>query len=172
MKSNKKPVLSKQFELSLDYSFLATSGSTTCQKRYEDATDSTKKSSTAGPMFRQSGKSEKTQPTERPDTEFLWALGESESHKHLLSNPVIALFIEMKWQKIEPIYRRGQRFLFFFTLIQTWFILAMFGGKSTRKRELIHPNEKEVCSTHADVDDFGAFGVALICIPFIFLVTT
>ena len=60
-------------------------------------------------------------------------IGESEAHKHLLTNPVISLFINLKWQKIAPIYSNYQRFLYFFYMILTWYIVAMFGGMSTRK---------------------------------------
>ena len=84
--------------------------------------------------------------TECPDTECLWILGESEAHKKLLTNPVISLFISLKWQKIAPIYSNHQRFMLFFLIMLTWYIQAMFGGQSTRPKYAIHPKENEFCS--------------------------
>ena len=126
LSSNAKPFESKAFELELDYSFVATNAPSSGY----DTTDS---------------KNSKKNSKDRPDSECLWALGESEAHKHLLTNPVISLFINLKWQKIAPIYSNYQRFLYFFYMILTWYIVAMFGGTSTRHRDAIHPNPKELC---------------------------
>ena len=91
--------------------------------------------------------------TECPDTECLWILGESEAHKKLLTNPVISLFISLKWQKIAPIYSNYQRFMLFFLIMLTWYIQAMFGGQSTRPQSAIHPKENEFCSKQSGKPD-------------------
>ena len=62
---NEKPMESKAFELNLDFTFLATS---------QDCVDATE-----------------SKTKDRPDTECLWVLGESDAHKHLLTNPVFSL---------------------------------------------------------------------------------
>ena len=111
---------------------------------------------------------------------FSWyflALGESEAHKHLLTNPVISLFINLKWQKIAPIYSNYQRFLYFFYMILTWYIVAMFGGTSTRQRNAIHPNPKELCcpineTKKTDGQPDSSTGDAIIFIAFAFLVSS
>ena len=111
--------------------------------------------------------------TDRPDTECLWVLGESEAHKHLLTNPVISLFINLKWQKIAPIYSNYQRFVFFFLIILTWYILAMFGGKSKRDLKAIHPFPSELCTEPYQKKDsvIQKFGNTFIYIAFAILVS-
>ena len=111
--------------------------------------------------------------TECPDTECLWILGESEAHKKLLTNPVISLFINLKWQKIAPIYSNHQRFMFFFLIILTWYIQAMFGGQSTRPKSAIHPMENEFCSEqYGDPDSItNIVGDASIYFAFAILVS-
>ena len=105
------------------------------------------------------------------------AIGESEAHKHLLTNPVISLFINLKWQKIAPIYSNYQRFLYFFYMILTWYIVAMFGGISTRQPNAIHPNPLELCPIRNETkkpDDgqpYSSTGDALIFGAFAFLVS-
>ena len=103
-------------------------------------------------------------------------LGESEAHKHLLTNPVISLFINLKWQKIAPIYSNYQRFLYFFYMILTWYIVAMFGGTSTRQRNAIHPLTSELCpikevEKKTDGEPDSSTGDAIIFIAFAFLVS-
>ena len=104
---------------------------------------------------------------------YLLALGESEAHKHLLTNPVISLFINLKWQKIAPIYSNYQRFLYFFYMILTWYIVAMFGGMSTRKLDAIHPNPLELCPSERKQDprSIQPFGDVIIYVAFAFLVS-
>merc|ERR1712079_985298 len=76
----------------------------------------------------------------------------------------------MKWQKIEPITKRWQRFLFFYVLILTWYILAMFGGVSTRERHKI--NRMEICAEKANGggEIYGDIGEVFIAIFFTCLV--
>ena len=115
----------------------------------------------------------KKSSTERPDTECLWVLGESDRHKHLLTNPVIQLFINLKWQKYAPIYSNYQRFLFFYLIILTWYILAMFGGKSKRDLNAIHPFTSELCNVQYEKKDsvIQKFGNTSIYIGFVILVS-
>ena len=107
---------------------------------------------------------------------YFLALGESEAHKHLLTNPVISLFINLKWQKIAPIYSNYQRFLYFFYMILTWYIVAMFGGISTRQPNAIHPNPLELCPINEtkktdDGQPDSSTGDAIIFVAFAFLVS-
>ena len=57
-------------------------------------------------------------------------------------------------------------------MILTWYIVAMFGGMSTRKLDAIHPNSKELCpSERVQKISIHPFGDVIIYVGFAFLVS-
>ena len=61
-------------------------------------------------------------------------------------------------------------------MILTWYIVAMFGGMSTRKLDAIHPNPLELCpikevEKKSDGQPDSSTGDAIIFVAFAFLVS-
>ena len=61
-------------------------------------------------------------------------------------------------------------------MILTWYIVAMFGGTSTRQRNAIHPNPNELCPINEtkktdDGQPDSSTGDAIIFVAFAFLVS-
>ena len=63
-----------------------------------------------------------------PETESLWHIGQSKSHRHLLKHPVITSFLWCKWTRIRRFFNRNLRFYLLFVYVLTWYIFDEFGG--------------------------------------------
>ena len=74
-----------------------------------------------------------------PETETLWYMAQSKSHRHLLKHPVITSFLWLKWQRIRKLFNRNLRLYLLFVTTMTWYIFERFGGVSMRK---VQGNEK------------------------------
>ena len=115
IQSNGQPVTSEDLELTFDYSFLAPP---------LNLKNSVKLTDEENQDF--------IDKQALPETECLWYMAQSESHRHLLKHPVVTSFLWLKWQKIRGYFNRNLRFYLLFVMIYTWYIFARFGGISTR----------------------------------------
>ena len=61
-----------------------------------------------------------------PETESLWHIGQSKSHRHLLKHPVITSFLWCKWTRIRRFFNRNLRFYLLFVYVLTWYIFDEF----------------------------------------------
>ena len=124
LKSNGQPVTSEDLELTFDYSFLAPPLES---KNSIHLTDEENQ--------------EFIDKQALPETECLWYMGQSKTHRHLLRHPVVTSFLWLKWQKIRGYFNRNLRFYLLFVMVLTWYIFARFGGVSTRT--LINKNDTQ-----------------------------
>jgi len=65
-----------------------------------------------------------------PETESLWCMAQSKSHRHLLRHPTVTSFLWLKWQRIRKFFSRNIRLYILFVTSLTWYIFTRFGGVS------------------------------------------
>ncbi|CAB4065675.1 unnamed protein product [Lepeophtheirus salmonis] len=89
-----------------------------------------------------------------PETDSLWYIARSKTHRHLIKHPVLTSFMWLKWQKIRRLFNRNLRFYLLFVVLLTWYIFARFGGKSLN----IRGDGEDFCSElRFDESYFGFF---------------
>lgn len=91
-----------------------------------------------------------------PETESLWYMAQSKSHRHLLKHPVITSFLWMKWQRIRKHFNRNLRLYLLFVTVLTWYIFERFGGVSYRRSADRPPDNSSSSSTPPPADQFCA----------------
>ncbi|XP_023344392.1 transient receptor potential cation channel protein painless [Eurytemora carolleeae] len=63
-----------------------------------------------------------------PETESLWCMSQSKSHRHLLRHPTVTSFLWLKWQRVRRFFSRNIRIYLLFVTCLTWYIFTRFGG--------------------------------------------
>ena len=71
----------------------------------------------------------------RPETESLWFMAQSKSHRHLLRHPTVTSFLWLKWQRMRKFFNRNIRLYMLFVTSLTWYIFARFGGVGVNESE-------------------------------------
>ena len=70
-----------------------------------------------------------------PETQSIWYLSQSNKHQHLLKHPVIASFLDLKWNHVRSYFNKNLGFYLIFSLVLTWYIFDEFGSTKGRAKD-------------------------------------
>ena len=116
-------------EIKFDYSFLAP------QRSYKSANNFETQDLESGGYSGENLKSSNPETSGKeclmykPEMDLLWEMSQSEEHRPLITHPVFASFLWIKWKLMTRFFNRSLRLDFLFCFCVLWYIFSRFGGE-------------------------------------------